>query len=167
MTKERYTSRSCSYYSWPRNDQCARNMYQYTWLKWLIFSRALLESWNLYLLFALLNFCRHSSFILLSYTWIGKFNLKLCISFWHSSFLAGYGGKSLGNVDPKIAEAIAFREALSWLKKLQVPQIFILSSTLKSYRLFIAAQKTPLILVWSLRIVVLLERTWGPTRFIL
>lgn len=31
-------------------------------------------------------------------------------------FIAGYGGASLGNIDPKIVEAMAFREALVWVK---------------------------------------------------
>ncbi|KAL8112670.1 hypothetical protein AgCh_020110 [Apium graveolens] len=35
----------------------------------------------------------------------------------HGSFQAGYGGQIAGIVDPKITEAMAFQEALSWVKK--------------------------------------------------
>lgn len=41
------------------------------------------------------------------------------------SFIAGCGGKLSGIGDPKMAEALAFREALSWLKKMQVSQVFV------------------------------------------
>lgn len=34
----------------------------------------------------------------------------------NGEFVAGYGGAFLGDLDPKIAEAMAFREALSWVK---------------------------------------------------
>lgn len=41
------------------------------------------------------------------------------------SFLAGCGGHLMHSIDPKIAEAMAFREALSWLKKRGVSNVFI------------------------------------------
>lgn len=46
-------------------------------------------------------------------------------------FMAGYGGQFLGDFEPKIAKAMAFREALSWLKsKGSVKVIFELDSLL-------------------------------------
>lgn len=41
------------------------------------------------------------------------------------SFIAGYGGNLMGIVDPRTAEAMAFREVLSWLKRLHISQVFI------------------------------------------
>lgn len=40
-------------------------------------------------------------------------------------FVAGYGGKLSGAIDSRVAEALAFREALSWLKKLNKQQVYI------------------------------------------
>lgn len=40
-------------------------------------------------------------------------------------FVAGYGGCLIGVTDPKHAEILAFKETLSWLKKLQVSQVHI------------------------------------------
>lgn len=41
------------------------------------------------------------------------------------TFVAGCGGNLWGIVDPKIAEAMAFKEALSWLKKLAIINVFM------------------------------------------
>lgn len=40
-------------------------------------------------------------------------------------FVAGYGGQLLGITDPKIVEAMAFREPLSWKKKLDETNVLI------------------------------------------
>lgn len=40
-------------------------------------------------------------------------------------FIAGYVGSFAGVLDPTTAEAIAFREALSWLKNRRVHQVYI------------------------------------------
>lgn len=40
-------------------------------------------------------------------------------------FIAGYGGSFAGALDPNIVEAMAFREALSWLKKRSVHHVHI------------------------------------------
>lgn len=40
-------------------------------------------------------------------------------------FKAVYGGSFIGVSDPKMAEAMAFHEALSWLKKLQTSRVYI------------------------------------------
>lgn len=62
------------------------------------------------------------------------------------SFIAGYRGILLGIVDPKIAEALAFREALSWLKKMQVSQVFVKLDSLELSRLFLLILLISLIL---------------------
>lgn len=41
------------------------------------------------------------------------------------NFVAGCGGNLWGIIDPKVAEAMAFREALSWLKRLAATNVFI------------------------------------------
>ncbi|KAL6578159.1 hypothetical protein OROMI_010487 [Orobanche minor] len=43
----------------------------------------------------------------------------------NGAFVAGYGGSLAGVLDPKITEALAFRAALSWLKNLQISQVYI------------------------------------------
>lgn len=40
-------------------------------------------------------------------------------------FVAGYGGRLTGAFEPRVAEALAFREARSWLKKLDKQQVYI------------------------------------------
>lgn len=41
------------------------------------------------------------------------------------TFKAAYGGSFVGISDAKMAEAMAFREALSWLKKMQIQRVYI------------------------------------------
>ena len=40
-------------------------------------------------------------------------------------FVACCGGRLVGALDPRVAEALAFREALSWLKNLDKQQVYI------------------------------------------
>lgn len=51
-------------------------------------------------------------------------------------FIAGCRGKLSGIVDLKIAEALAFREVLRWLKKMQVSQVFIEMDSLEVVQAF-------------------------------
>lgn len=41
------------------------------------------------------------------------------------SFVAGRGGQLLGALDSRVAEALAFREALSWLKNLKKQNVYV------------------------------------------
>lgn len=50
-------------------------------------------------------------------------------------FIAAYGGKLEGIADPKIAEAMTFGEALSWLKNKNLSQVYIEVRELSSNRL--------------------------------
>lgn len=43
----------------------------------------------------------------------------------NEAFTAGYRGNFWDIIDPKIAEAMAFREAFSWLKNLAITNVFI------------------------------------------
>lgn len=74
-------------------------------------------------------------------------------------FVAAYGGKLEGIVDPKIAEAMTFREALSWLKNRNSSQVYIELDCLGLSTRFIALQLIPLTWGQSWRIVILLLRT--------
>lgn len=59
------------------------------------------------------------------------FNNKLLSTFGclirdeNGDFLAGTGGQFRGIVDPKVAEAMTFREALSWLKRMEILRVVI------------------------------------------
>lgn len=41
------------------------------------------------------------------------------------NFVAGYGGKLPGALDSRVAKTLAFREALSWLKKMGKHQVYV------------------------------------------
>lgn len=41
------------------------------------------------------------------------------------SFMAGCGGQLSGALDPRVAEVLAFREALSWLKNMGRQQVYV------------------------------------------
>lgn len=41
------------------------------------------------------------------------------------NFVAGCGGRLLGALEPRVPEALAFLEALSWLKKLENQNVYV------------------------------------------
>lgn len=57
---------------------------------------------------------------------MGKSSFGCLLSDEEGRLLAGYRGYLVGVMDdPDIAEAIAFREGLSWLKKLRVSRVHV------------------------------------------
>lgn len=43
----------------------------------------------------------------------------------HGNFVAGCGGRLMGALDARVAEMLAFREALSWLKNMAYQDVYV------------------------------------------
>lgn len=55
----------------------------------------------------------------------GKSSIGCVLRNDQGQFMAGYGGSSVVVVNPKHADALTFKEALSWLKKMRISYVHI------------------------------------------
>lgn len=70
-------------------------------------------------------------------------------------FVAGYGGSFDGIDNPKYAEALAFREVLSWLTKSSMSLVHIELDCLAVVQAFDSKKKVPLI--WDLLLMIVIQ----------